>query len=327
MGVSSKKDAMSHALVDHLMQAASFYRDQLCASSCAVSYLKSRGLQGGIAARYGLGYAPPGFNALRGVFPDYGARALVEAGLVAEGSGGRRYDRFRDRIMFPILDDAGDVIGFGGRVLEGDGPKYLNSPETEIFQKGGVLFGLWQAAGAIVSADAVFVVEGYIDVVSLAQHGVENAVATLGTATTGAHVERLLGLAKRVIFCFDGDEAGRRAAARAMEVCLPYLSDASDVGFLFLPNGHDPDSYVRAEGGDAFAALAYGVSTLEGFLVADSMKGCELEYAEGRARLVAMAAPRLRQIKAPGMVCRILTAIAAASKFSVDELRELIFAK
>lgn len=314
---------MSHTLIDYLTQAASFYREQLCVSSSAVSYLKSRGLQGAIAAHYGLGYAPRSFHALQEVFPSYGARVLVEAGLVVDGGDGQRYDRFRDRIMFPVLDDSGSVVGFGGRVLGGAGPKYLNSPETDVFQKGRVLFGVQQAAGAIAAADTVFVVEGYLDVLSLAQHGVENAVATMGTATTGEHVKRLLALAGRVIFCFDGDVAGRLAAERALDVCLPHISDSSEVGFLFLPEGHDPDSYVRDQGGDAFQARVDGVVTLEEFLVASSMKGCQLEYAEGRARLVAMAAPRLRQINAPCRMCRILESIAAASDFSIDELQDL----
>ena len=208
-------------------------------------------------------------------------------------------------------------------MLEGDGPKYLNSPETEVFQKGRVLFGLTQAAEAIAATGTAYVVEGYLDVVSLAQHGVQNAVATLGTATTGQHVERLLGLAKRVIFCFDGDDAGRRAAVRALDVCLPHVTDAADVSFLFLPRDHDPDSYVRAKGGDAFNDLALEASSLEGFFLASAMQGCQLEYAEGRARLVATAAPRLQQINAPAMLCRILTAIAGPSKFSVGELIDL----
>lgn len=314
---------MSHILIDHLTQAASFYRGQLRASTRAVAYLKARGLRGDIAARYGLGYAPAGFQALREAFPNYNDGDLEKAGLVAVNDGGRRYDRFRDRIMFPILDDAGSVIGFGGRVLEGDGPKYLNSPETEVFQKGRVLFGLTQAAEAIAATGTAYVVEGYLDVVSLAQHGVQNAVATLGTATTGQHVERLLGFAQRVIFCFDGDDAGRRAAARALDVCLPHVTDAADVSFLFLPRDHDPDSYVRAKGGDAFNDLALEASSLEGFFLASAMQGCQLEYAEGRARLVATAAPRLQQINAPAMLCRILTAIAGPSKFSVGELIDL----
>lgn len=186
-----------------------------------------------------------------------------------------------------------------------------------------MLFGLTQAAEAIAATGTAYVVEGYLDVVSLAQHGVQNAVATLGTATTGQHVERLLGLAKRVIFCFDGDDAGRRAAARALDVCLPHVTDAADVSFLFLPRDHDPDSYVRAKGGDAFNDLALEASSLEGFFLASAMQGCQLEYAEGRARLVATAAPRLQQINAPAMLRRILTAIAGPSKFSVGELIDL----
>lgn len=314
---------MPHCLIERLTRAASFYRDQLRASPRAIGYLKSRGLRGDIAARYGLGYAPGGFQALREAFPDYNDRALERAGLVAANDAGRRYDRFRDRIMFPILDDAGSVIGFGGRVVEGDGPKYLNSPETEVFQKGRVLFGLTQAAEAIAATGTVFVVEGYLDVVSLAQHGVQNAVATLGTATTGQHVERLLGLAKRVIFCFDGDDAGRRAAARALDVCLPHVTDLADISFLFLPRDHDPDSFVRAKGGDAFNDLALEASPLEGFFVANAMQGCQLEYAEGRARLVAVAAPDLHRIAAPALLRRILAAIALATKFTVDELIDL----
>lgn len=314
---------MTHPLIDRLTRAASFYRDQLRASPRAVGYLKTRGLRGDIAARYGLGYAPGGFQALREAFPDYNDRALEKAGLVAVNDAGRRYDRFRDRIMFPILDDAGNVIGFGGRVIEGDGPKYLNSPETEVFQKGRVLFGLTQAAQAIEATKTVFVVEGYLDVVSLAQHGVQNAVATLGTATTGQHVARLLGLAKRIVFCFDGDDAGRRAATRALDVCLPHVTDSVDIGFLFLPRDHDPDSYVRVNGGEAFNDLALEASPLEGFFLASAMQGCQLEYAEGRARLVATAASRLRQIEAPAMLRRILTAIALHSGFTVEELIDL----
>lgn len=317
---------MTHPLIDRLTRAATFYRDQLRASRRAVGYLKTRGLRGDIAARYGMGYAPAGFQALREAFPGYEDLALEKAGLVASNDSGRRYDRFRDRIMFPILDDAGSVIGFGGRVLEGDGPKYLNSPETDIFQKGRVLFGLTQAAQAIEATRTVFVVEGYLDVVSLAQHGVQNAVATMGTATTGQHVARLMGLAKRVVFCFDGDDAGRRAAARALDVCLPHVTDSTDstdVAFLFLPRDHDPDSYVRAKGGEAFSDLALEASPLEGFFLANAMQGCQLEYAEGRARLVAAAAPSLRQIEAPAMLRRILTAIALHSGFTAEELIDL----
>ena len=314
---------MTHPLIDRLTRAATFYRAQLRASPRAIGYLKKRGLGGDIAGRYGLGYAPGGFQALREVFPDYDDRSLEKAGLVTFNDSGIRYDRFRDRIMFPILDDAGGVIGFGGRVLEGDGPKYLNSPESEVFQKRGVLFGLPQATHAIDATRTVFIVEGYLDVVSLVQHGVQNAVATLGTATTGQHVAQLLALGSRLVFCFDGDDAGRRAAARAMEVCLPHVTDTTDIEFLFLPRDHDPDSYVRAKGGEAFNDLALEASPFEGFFLANAMQGCQLEYAEGRARLVAAAALTLQQIEAPAMLRRILTTIALHTGFTVEELIDL----
>jgi len=314
---------VTYQLTDHLARAARFYRDQLFASPRAIAYLKKRGLRGDVAARYRLGFAPADFHGLRAAFPNYDDPALEKCGLVATSDGGRRYDRFRDRIIFPILDDAGSVIGFGGRVLEGDGPKYLNSPETAVFQKGRVLFGLIQAAEAVAETSTVYVVEGYLDVVSLAQHGVQNAVATLGTATTGQHVERLLSLAKRVIFCFDGDDAGRRAAARALDVCLPYVTDSTDVAFLFLPREHDPDSFVRAKGADAFHDLAIGAATLEGFFLASAMQGCSLEHAEGRAKLVATATPGLQQLAAPALLCRLLDAVALHTRFTVAELVEL----
>lgn len=310
---------MTHLLIDRLTRAATFYRAQLRASPHAIDYLKARGLRGDIAGRYGMGYAPGSFQALREAFPDYNDRALEKAGLVAFNDTGTRYDRFRDRIMFPILDEARGVIGFGGRVLEGDEPKYLNSPERS-FPERHVLFGLPQATSAIEATRTVFVVEGYMDVVSLAQHGVQNAVATLGTATTWQHVAQLLRLANRVVFCFDGDDAGRRAAARAMDMCLPHVTDTTDIAFLFLPRDHDPDSYVRAKGGEAFNDLALDASPFEGFVLANAMQGCQLEYAEGCARLVATAAPTLRQIEAPVMLRRILTAIALHSGFSVEEL-------
>ena len=246
---------MSHILIDHLTQAASFYRGQLRASTRAVAYLKSRGLRGDIAARYGLGYAPAGFQALREAFPNYNDRALEKAGLVAVNDGGRRYDRFRDRIMFPILDDAGSVIGFGGRVLEGDGPKYLNSPETEIFHKGRELYGLYQARQNTRKLDRVLVVEGYMDVIALAQHGISYATATLGTATSNTHLERVYRLCPEVVFCFDGDEAGRKAAFRALEAALPCMEDGRQAKFLFLPEGQDPDDAVRGGGQAHFEAL------------------------------------------------------------------------
>lgn len=306
-----------------LEQAAKFYRAQLRASMRAVAYLKGRGIRGETAARYGLGYAPPGFQSLREAYPDYADRALVDCGLVAISGSGRRYDRFRDRVMFPILDAAGAVIGFGGRLLEGVGPKYLNSPETRTFQKGRVLFGLYQAADSIASTSTAYVVEGYMDVISLAQRGVQNTVAALGTATTSHHVTQLLARASRIVFCFDGDDAGRRAAARALAISLPHIRDEHDVSFLFLPSEHDPDSFVQAHGGDAFVELAREAVPIERFMLATATHGISLEYAEGRARLVAAIAPMLKQLHAPAMISRLLADVSAYTRLSRTHLIEL----
>src|SRR5437899_5426799 len=242
-------------LASLLLTAAKYYRAQLKESPRAIDYLKGRGLTGEIAARFGVGYAPDAWQPLASAFDKYDARELETAGLVIAGDAGKRYDRFRDRIMFPIHDSRGQVIGFGGRVL-GDGePKYLNSPETPLFSKGRELYGLYLARAAIRDAGTVVVVEGYMDVVALAQHGVEYAVATLGTATTPTHVQKLFRQSDRVVFCFDGDGAGRKAAWRALENALPVLADGKNAAFLFLPDGEDPDDYIRKRGKESFETL------------------------------------------------------------------------
>ena len=217
----------------------------------AIDYLKGRGLTGQIAARFGIGYAPAGWQNLQAVFPEYSEAAIKEVGLVIDNEAGKRYDRFRDRIMFPIRNVKGECIGFGGRVL-GDGtPKYLNSPETPVFSKGRELYGLFEARTALREAGYVLVTEGYMDVVALAQLGFPNAVATLGTACTTDHVQKLFRFSDAVVFSFDGDSAGRRAARKALDGALPYATDVRSVKFLFLPSEHDPDSYIRAHGADA----------------------------------------------------------------------------
>lgn len=294
------------------MEALTFYRAELRKSPVAIDYLKGRGLTGEIAARYGLGYAPDQWQALQGVFADYDAQELRDAGLVidaepTESAGaeparkGRRYDRFRGRIMFPILDARGNVLGFGGRVLGEGQPKYLNSPETPVFEKGRELYGLYQAKRAIRDSNRVIVVEGYMDVVALAQHGVANVVATLGTATTPVHVTKLLKLADDVVFCFDGDAAGRKAAWRALEVSLPALSDGKSVSFLFLPSEDDPDSYVRRVGKEGFEAALAQATPLSQVLLGELASGVDLNSEEGRARLLAQARPLVAQIVAPAM--------------------------
>ena len=247
------------SLTDVLAKATEHYRKQLKGNPRAIDYLKRRGLTGNIAAQFGLGYAPEGWRALASAFPAYDDPLLVEAGLVIlqddpgkSAEEQRRYDRFRDRIMFPIRNVQGEVIGFGGRVLDKGEPKYLNSPETPVFSKGRELYGLYEGRTGLRQRGYALVVEGYMDVVALAQHGFNNAVATLGTACTADHVHKLFRFTESVIFSFDGDAAGRRAAGRALEAALPHATDTRSIKFLFLPSEHDPDSYVRELGSEAF---------------------------------------------------------------------------
>ena len=307
-------------LTELMARAARFYKDQLKLSAKAIDYLKGRGLTGEIAARFGLGYAPDDWQGLQKVFPDYNDSALVECGLVIENDQGRRYDRFRDRVMFPILDQRGNVIGFGGRVIGQGEPKYLNSPETPLFEKGRELYGLTHARQAIREDDTVIVVEGYMDVVALAQHGVGNAVATLGTATTPNHVHKLLRQASKVVFCFDGDAAGRKAAWRALDASLDQLADDKSAGFLFLPPEHDPDSFVRAEGADAFRRLIRQPTTLTEFLLRELKSDVDLATAEGRARLVHDAKPYLQKLSAPILRVQLTKAIAETAAVSQAEV-------
>ena len=284
---------------DVLQHAAQFYKTELKKSERAVAYLKGRGLTGEIAARFGLGYAPAGWQSLASAFEHYQSQALVEAGLVIQGEEGKRYDRFRDRIMFPIANQRGQIIGFGGRVMDKSEPKYLNSPETPLFEKGHELYGLFQARQGIRAAGRVVVVEGYMDVVALAQYGVTYAVATLGTATTPWHVQKLLRQTDEVVFCFDGDAAGRRAAWRALENSLEQLQDGKQVKFLFLPDGDDPDSYVRKAGREAFEALMAAALPLSEFGIKELSDPVDMGTAEGRAKFLQGAKPLVKQIAAP----------------------------
>lgn len=306
-----------------LLKAAQYYRAQLKDAAHAIDYLKRRGLSGEIAKRFGIGYARDGWQNLTAAFPDYNAKALVTAGLVKVSEESRRYDVFRDRIMFPIVDMRGNVIGFGGRVL-GDGePKYLNSPETPVFEKGRELYGLYQARRAIRDAGRVIVVEGYMDVVALSQHGVEYAVATLGTATTPLHVQKLLRQADEVVFCFDGDDAGRRAAWRALENSLAQLIDGKPVRFLFLPQGEDPDTYVRKAGKAGFEALLGGAQPLSRFLLDELASRVDLSAAEGRAGFIHQVKPLLKQMQGNALRIQIVREAAAMSRMAPDELERL----
>src|SRR5690606_20429074 len=257
-------------LLEMLREADQIYRAELRKHPHAIEYLKRRGIDGATAGRFGLGYAPNAWDTLLAALGGSEARVrvLLQAGLLSQNDQGRRYDRFRDRIMFPIRNPRGQVIGFGGRVLEGGEPKYLNSPETPVFHKREALYGLFEARGQRRPAE-ILVVEGYMDVASLAQHGVEPVVATLGTATTADHVRRLTRLAPRVVFCFDGDRAGRAAAWRAMETALPFAGGSVELKFLLLPEGEDPDSLVRREGADAFRARIGEALPLSKFVVGE----------------------------------------------------------
>ena len=304
-------------------KAMAFYRAELKKSARAIDYLKGRGLTGEIAARYRMGYAPDDWQALKGVFPEYEEKSLVEVGLVVQNEG-KRYDRFRDRVMFPILSARGAVIGFGGRILDKGEPKYMNSPETPLFEKGRELYGLPQARDAIRAAGRVLVVEGYMDVVALAQYGVGNAVATLGTATTPIHVSKLLRLTEELVFCFDGDAAGRKAAWRALEVSLPLAPDQKPIRFLFLPEGEDPDTYVRKHGKDAFEARVREAETLSQFLLAQLRSESDLGTAEGRARFVSMAKPHIQKITAPALRLQITNEIARLSQVGDGEINRLL---
>ncbi|EXI78450.1 MAG: DNA primase [Candidatus Accumulibacter appositus] len=311
------------ALAERMAQAASFYYEQLKRSESAIRYLKERGVSGELARRFGIGYAPPGGKGLAATFDDYDNPELQLAGLVIKNDEGRLYDRFRDRVMFPIANQKGEVIAFGGRVLGAGEPKYLNSPETPLFEKGRELFGLPQARTAIRDSDTVIVVEGYMDVVALAQHGIGNAVATLGTATTPIHVQKLLRQAERVVFCFDGDAAGRKAAWRALENSLEVLGEQTTIGFVLLPEGDDPDSLVRQGGGQAFQRLILEATPLSDFLLRELSRHCDLSSAEGRARLVADAKPLLGRMLSPLLRLQLVKRLAEISGFSQAEVERL----
>jgi DNA primase len=306
------------ALWDALEQAAQFYKKMLKQTPHAIEYLKRRGLTGAIAARYGIGYAPDG-SPLKQVFADYNADALTASGLVIEGDS-RRYDRFRDRIMFPIRNVKGQIVGFGGRVLDQGEPKYLNSPETPLFHKGSEIYGLFEARAAIKAAGRAIVVEGYMDVVALAQYGVEFAVATLGTATTPIHARTLLRHTDRLIYAFDGDNAGRKAAWRALENTLEALQDGKEVSFLFLPEGEDPDSYIRTHGQAAFLHLLdTDTVALSAFLVRELARDRKLDTQEGRATMLKEAKPLLEKIAAPLLAGLIQRQIAELAHLQADD--------
>jgi DNA primase len=328
-GVVKQAQKSAADLYDIMQQAMDFYRAELKKSSRAIEYLKGRGLTGEIAARFRIGYAPDGWTSLAQAFPKYDAKELVECGLVKtpddDDDGGRekRYDRFRDRIMFPIINQKGQVIGFGGRVLDKGEPKYLNSPETPIFEKGRELYGLPQARNAVRETGTIVVVEGYMDVVALAQMGVENCVAALGTATTPEHVKKLMKQADRVVFCFDGDSAGRKAAWRALENSLALVTDDRPFSFMFLPQGEDPDTYVRNNGKEGFAELQKKATPLSRYLLEHLSEGLDLTSPEGRSQLLHKAKPLVLQIPAPVLRLQILKRLAELAEVNQAEVERI----
>ena len=294
-------------LYEHMREATRFYREQLKLHPKAIEYLKQRGLTGEIASRFAIGFAPPGWQNLEQVFANYTSPELDQVGLVVNGESGRRFDFFRNRIMFPILNQRGMIVGFGARVIDPeDQPKYLNSRETPLFDKGRELYNLFAARRAIREAGRALVVEGYMDVVGLAQHGVDYAVAALGTATTPFHVQKLLRQTDNIVFSFDGDAAGRRAAWRALENSLAQLVDGKNLSFLFLPQGDDPDSFIRREGREAFEALLSAAMPMSGFLVRELTRDNDLASEEGRTRLLRDAKPLVTQLQQAPMLGRML---------------------
>jgi len=318
----AQQKAHEGGLAALLEKAMAFYRAELKRSPPAIAYLKKRGLSGEIAARFGIGYAPDDWQALKAAFPDYDDARLVECGLVIQGEEGKRYDRFRGRIMFPIFNRRDAVVGFGGRVIGEGEPKYLNSPETPLFHKGEEIYGLGHARAAMHEARRALVVEGYMDVVALAQHGVGYAVATLGTATTPVHVTRLLRELREngaeLVFCFDGDAAGRKAAWRALEVSLPLATDTNPIRFMFLPEGEDPDTFVRQHGRQGFESLIGEAQTLTGYLLGELRARSDLSTAEGRARFQVNAKPLVQQLAAPVLRMQLVRALAPLAQIAPD---------
>ena len=299
-GPARSGDNPTLPLLEILGEASRYYKDQLRShrdASTTIAYLKQRGLTGEIAAQFDLGYAPTGWDNLSSTADNEEKLDLmVKAGLISKRESGGHYDRFRARVIFPIHDNKGRVIAFGGRLLDKVEPKYLNSPETPVFHKGSELYNLHRARSAIAQQQMSIVVEGYMDVLALAQHGIDHCVATLGTATTTTHLQRLFRLAPSIVFCFDGDRAGRDAAGRALEIALPLLESGRQVSFLFLPDGEDPDSVIRDQGADTFRTLIDSATPLPDLLFDTLLNQTDLTRMDGKARLATLARPLVSRV-------------------------------
>jgi DNA primase len=326
----SARDKQIKSQFSLLDKANQFYQQQLRASDQrqrAVNYLKQRGLTGQIAAQFQIGYAPPGWENLLDHLRsgDTAEQDLERAGLVIHNEERHSYyDRFRDRIMFPIRDMRGRTIGFGGRVLGDDKPKYLNSPETDTFHKGRELYGLYEARQSTRNLNRLLIVEGYMDVVSLSQHGITWSVATLGTATTAHHLERLFKLVPEVIFCFDGDQAGRTAARRALDTALPVIKDGQEARFLFLPEGEDPDTLVRQEGNTAFEQRVSEALPLSEFFFRALGEDSDLNSMDGRARFSTQALPLIQAMQPSLLQQMMMDRICEITGLSLEQLNSVI---
>ncbi|MDC0053084.1 DNA primase [Gammaproteobacteria bacterium] len=324
--VTKKKDS----LYSILTKSDKFFRQQLRThqgAKVAVDYLKGRGLSGKIAAQFGVGYAPPGWDNLLKVAggDDQKYKLLDESGMIiVKPEEKKQYDRFRHRIMFPIRDQRGRTIGFGGRVLDDSTPKYLNSPETPVFHKGRELYGLYEARQALKEIPCLIMVEGYMDVIALAQYGIANAVATLGTALTENHLQKLFRYTSEIVFCFDGDSAGRRAAARSLEIALPEMRDGVSAKFLFLPDGEDPDSMVRQLGTEAFLEQVEKSQPLSEFLFEQLSDGIDSSTADGKARLSKTCAPQINRIPQGVFRQLMLEELSRRTGISADNLRDYV---
>ncbi|MCT2530149.1 DNA primase [SAR92 clade bacterium H921] len=324
--VSRQKDS----LYSILTEADQYFRQQLRinqAAGSAVDYLKGRGLSGKIAAQFGIGYAPPGWdNLLKSSGTDPAKLKLLdESGMViTKPEEKKQYDRFRHRIMFPIRDQRGRTIGFGGRVLDDSTPKYLNSPETPVFHKGRELYGLYEARQALKEIPHLIMVEGYMDVIALAQYGIHNAVATLGTALTESHLQKLFRYTSELVFCFDGDNAGRRAAARSLDIALPEMKDGVSAKFLFLPDGEDPDSMVRKLGTQDFEQQVANAQPLSEFLFEQLSDGIDASTADGKARLSKVCAPQINRIPQGVFRQLMLEELSRRTGISADSLRAYV---
>lgn len=319
---SPEKTIKQTSLYQILESVSQYYQTQLRHHPQAVNYLKTRGLSGQIAKNFDIGFAPPGWDSVLQHFGNnpQAKQQLFDAGMLIKKNEGGFYDRFRDRIMFPILDRRGRVVGFGGRIIEKGEPKYLNSPETPVFQKGHELYGLYQALKANRQLPKALIVEGYMDVIALFQHDITYAVAALGTATNANHLQRLFRYTSDIIFCFDGDNAGRTAAWRALQVTLPVMKDGIQVRFMFLPEGEDPDSLVRKEGKNSFEVRLQQAMTISDFFFQQLSAQTDISSTDGRARLVKLATEHLSQLEESVFKQMMFEELAKRTRTTVEQL-------